>query len=90
MVAPEHILVAPTEAAAWTDLPLGIPKDDAWLVQESGHTEYKDLQSDQTNRRMDDYRIANANTLCGRITNPTERTERKTSQALGHFCAALS
>ena len=55
LVAPEHILVAPTEAAAWTDLPLGIPKDDAWLVQESGHTEYKDLQSDQTNKRIDDY-----------------------------------
>ena len=31
-----------TEAAAWSDL-------------QSGHTEYKDLQSDQTNKRIDDY-----------------------------------
>ena len=68
MVAPGRILVAPTEAAAWTDL-------------QSGHTEYKDLQSDKTNRRMDEYRIANANTQCGRITNPTERTERKSDRA---------
>ena len=30
---------------------------------------------------MDDYRIANANTQCGRITNPTERTERKSDRA---------
>ena len=61
MVAPGRILVAPTEAAAWTDL-------------QSGHTEYKDLQSDKTNRRMDEYPIANANTQCGRIKS--DRADR--------------
>ncbi len=66
LVAPLFNLVAPKkkEADARSDLPLGIPKGDAWLVQESDRNEYKDLQSD--------YRIANAYTQRDWIANPVE------------------
>ena len=55
-------------SSARSDLPLGIPKGDAWLVHESDRYGYKDFQSEKCL-----FRIKNADIQCGRIANPTER-----------------
>ena len=60
----QHLMVF----SARSDFPLGIPKGDAWLAQESDRYGYKDFQSDKCL-----FRIKNADIQCGRIANPTER-----------------
>ena len=60
----QHLMVF----SARSDLPLGIPKGDAGLAQESDRYGYKDFQSDKCL-----FRIKNADIQCGRIANPTER-----------------
>ena len=56
-------------AGVQPDLPLGIPKGDAWLVQESGGGEYQDFRI----RFAVLLSITNAYIRSGRITNPPER-----------------
>ena len=60
----QHLMVS----SARSDLPLGIPKGDAWLAQEPDRYGYKDFQSDKCL-----FRIKNADIQCGRLANPTER-----------------